>query len=334
MSSRVEADLAHVTDVVRQADPGLRSLVLTGAFARGEGAVVDGKPQNDYDLVALRGLRSSRVPYDELRRRLEADLAMHVDLAPVAAWRLPFVAPGIFWYETALRGRVLWGENLLGRIAVRDAKAIGPCEGLRLLVNRSAGLLLATGMQDPHQVRIQAAKGLLAALDAQLLATGTFAPSHTERWQALLELRESGKALGPLGGDLSWFHWAFRFKVDPSGAEERSAEVAWRAARRSILDAVPTALAHAGLRSLDDYARRDGLVDHLIYHRRSAGLPGAKRWARNPTGRVRLATLRLLEATPEMEVDPHTARRCLRGVVDSGREPLQALEAVRGATLQ
>jgi len=330
----VQRDLEHVVEVVRAGDPGLRSLVLTGAFARGEGAILDGRPQNDYDLVALRGLRNSRIPYDQMRRSLERDLGLHVDLAPVGAWRLPFLSRSIFWYETALKGQVLWGEELLHRIPVRSPTTIGRSEGLRLLVNRAAGLLLATGMKDHHAVRIQASKALLAALDAQLLAAGIFPPSHGERWQALLRLREDGLAKGPLAGDVSWFEWAYHYKVDPARSEERSTDMAWRAARRAVLDAVPTALHHAGLKSLDDYAHRDGLVDHLIYHQRSARLPGAKRWAMNPTGRVRLATLRLLEATPDGEVNLHAARRALRGLVACQDAPLETLEAVRGATLQ
>ena len=68
---------------------------------------------------------TSRVPYDELRRRLQRDLGLHVDLAAVSSWRIPFLASSIFWYETALKGRVLWGVPLLHRIPVRDAKAIG-----------------------------------------------------------------------------------------------------------------------------------------------------------------------------------------------------------------
>ncbi|MCA1819368.1 MAG: hypothetical protein LC620_04845, partial [Halobacteriales archaeon] len=277
--TQVEADLAHATATVRAADPGLRSLVLTGAFARGEGAVLHGKAQNDYDLVALRGWRPSRVPYDELRRRLTRELGLHVDLAPVAAWRLPFVAHSIFWYETARKGKVLWGRDMLRRIPVQAAESIDRREGLRLLVNRSAGLLLATGMREPHAVRIQAAKALLAALDAQLLAAGVFPPSHRERWNALGQLRVDGRAPPNLAGDVGWFQWAYNYKVDPAHAEERSSDMAWRAARRAVLDAVPTALGHAGLRSLDDYAHKDGILDHLIYHRRSAHLPGARRWA-------------------------------------------------------
>lgn len=331
---RVAADLARCVEVVRAGDPALRSLVLTGAFARGEGAILDGRPQNDYDLVAVRGLGPPREPYVRMRHALERELGLHIDLATVSAYRLPFVARSIFWYETAARGRVLGGEDLLHRIPVKSPAAIERTEGLRLLVNRAAGLLLATGMHDPHAVRIQAAKALLAAVDAQVLAAGAFAPTHGERMAAVHRLRALGQATGPLSEDISWTEWAFQFKTQPAEAEPRSADMAWRAARRSLLDAVPIALRHAGLPSLDAYARKDGWVDRFVYHHRSASLPGARRWAMHPTGRVRVATLRLLEATPEGEVERSAVRRCLRGLVDCSGKPLATLEAVRGATLQ
>jgi len=333
---RVQGDLAHALAAVRAADPRLRALVLTGAFARGEGALVDGRPQNDYDLIALRGLGAPREPYPRVRRRLEQELGVHVDLAPVSAWRLWHVRPTIFWYETALAGRILWGEpDLLDRVPVRRADLVAPSEGLRLLVNRAAGLLLATGMPQPHDVRVQSAKALLAALDAQLLAAGAFPPSHRGRWDALLALRAGGRAKGPLAGDISWFAWALAFKTDPATADPRAADAAWKAARRALLDAVPVALRHAGLPSVDAYARRDGLVDHLIYHRRSGTVEGARRWAMNPTGRIRLATLRLLELSPDGQVPTAEAHRWLRGFVASpGDQPVLTLEALRMATLQ
>jgi hypothetical protein len=339
--ARIEGDLARVQDVVRQGDPGLRSLVLTGGFARGEGAVLDGRPQNDYDFVAIRGLRRPAVPYAQMAARLEDELGLHIDLAPVVAARLPFLSPSIFWYETALRGRVLWGEDLLGRIPIRDLGDVDPAEGLRLLVNRAAGLLLVTGSTDAHAHRIQASKGLLAALDARLLAVGEFPPSQSERWAAAERLRASDgdgrrvprAAFGP-GLDWRWTEWAFRFKVDPAAAPPCDADEAWRAARRAILDAVPTALRHAGLDNLDAYARRDRLVDRAVYLRRSAGIPQARRFASHPTGHVRVATLRLLEASPEASVAADDARACLGDVARSAHEPLRLLDDLRQATLQ
>jgi hypothetical protein len=336
--ARVGADLAAVQRAVREADPSLRSLVLTGGFARGEGAVLAGQPQNDYDFVAFRGPGRPEVPYAEVAQRLEARLGLHVDLAPVAAWRIPWLARSIFWYETALRGRTLWGEDLLPRIRVRSLADLDPAEGLRLLVNRAAGLLLVTGDRDPHARRIQASKGLLAALDTHLLAAGAFAPSQAERWQALRVLREADAAPPAVEGVRGWMEWAFRFKVDPERAPEVDADDAWAAARQAILDAVPVALRHAGLDGLDAYATREGpvvgLVDRAIWWRRSARLPEARRLAAHPTGRLRVATLRLLEEAADGRVPPERAAAALAPLARGAQEPLRLLDGLRRATLQ
>lgn len=336
--ARIEADLATVQRTVRAADPALRGLVLTGGFARGEGGMLDGRPQNDYDFVAFRGVGRSKVPYPELARGLEERLGLHVDLAPVAAWRIPWLAPSIFWYETALRGRTLTGEDLLPRIRVRSPAALDRAEGLRLLVNRAAGLLLVTDDKDPHAHCIQASKGLLAALDAHLLAAGAFAPSQVERWERLRGLREAGGAPEPIERVRGWMEWAFRFKVDPGHAPEVDAADAWAAARQALLDAVPVALAHARLPGLDAYARREGpvggLVDRAVYWQRSANLPSARRMATHPTGRVRVATLRLLEDTPDGRVRPERAQAAFAPLARSADEPLRLLDGLRKATLQ
>jgi hypothetical protein len=331
---RIEADLATVGGALRQADPRARALVLTGGFARGEGTVLAGAPQNDYDFVVLRRIGPPRVPYPELRGALEARLGLHVDLAPVPAWRLRWTAPSIFWYETALRGRTLWGDELLGRIPTRTVPAIGCGEGLRLLVNRAAGLLLCTAEPDPHKVRIQAAKALLAAGDAHLLARGAFPPTQAERWGHLERLHATGDAPAAVQQRWEWHAWAFRFKVDADGAPPRDAQAAWRAAARSILDAVPPALRHAGHPSLAAYARCDGLADPLVYYRRSRSIHRARRLLRHPTSRVRVATLRLLAASLDGAIPPAAARACLGEFTPAPHPPVALLDALRRATLQ
>jgi predicted nucleotidyltransferase len=333
---RIDGDLARVVAAVRAADPRLRSLVLTGGFARGEGTVLRGAPQNDYDFVAIRSTSRPSPAYARLQGELEAELGLHIDLAPIAAWRLPFVARSIFWYETAVRGRVLWGDNLLGRIGVRGPAQLDRAEGLRLLVNRSAGLLLVTPSPDAHAHRIQAAKALLAAMDATLLAAGAFAPTQVERWQALERLREEGREPRTLAPHRRWLAWAFAFKVDPATAPPADHREAWSAARKAVLQAVPVALAHAGLSSLQQYARRDGLVDRAVFLQRSAALPEARRLAAHPTARLRVATLRLLASSPHGRLEDDDARRALRALVrpEPRRDPVALLDGLRRATLQ
>lgn len=322
VQQRLCRDLGHAVQVVRSADPALRALVLTGGFARGEGSVRDGAPQNDYDLVALRGLGRSRVPYPILAARLEKDLGLHIDLQPVWAGRLPWVQRSIFWYEMALRGHTLWGDaSLLTRIPARDAARIAPAEGVRLLVNRAAGLLLYEDA-DAAMVRIQASKALLGAQDARLLAEGIFAPSQRERW-----------ALG--GTRDPWTAWAFSFKLDPDRAEAPEPRAAWQAAAEAVLDAVPVALRHAQLPSIAAYARADGLGENLIYRLRAGNVPGARRWALHPTGRVRAATLALLAERAGRSDSHGEAAKVLAPLMGAGPSAtLPLLAQLRRVTLQ
>lgn len=332
--ARIEQDLEVICSTVRKADPSLISLVLTGGFARGEGAIVDGHPQNDYDLVAIRGLPPPEQPYPQIEAKLAKRLDFHVDLAPVRALRLPFVSSSIFWYETRRRGHVLWGKDLLDRIPVQHADELDREEAMRLLANRAAGLLFATRSHEPHSLRLQAAKGLLAAGDVHLLARGKFPPSQRERWARIEAIHAIGELAPALEKRYPWHAWALEFKVDPEACKPRDPLRAWRKARSAILEAVPVALEHAETASLDAYAASDGLVDHAVFLARSNGLPGGRRLARNPTRRVRVATLRLLEASKQAEIDEEVAKRELGELASTEEDPLATLEALRAATLQ
>ena len=332
--ARIERDMARVVELVRAADPHVRSLVLTGGFARGEGAILGGAPQNDYDFVAVRGWGRARRPYAEVRHQLEGELGLHIDLATAPAWRLGHVAPSIFWYETALRGHVVWGEDLLGRIPIRSPSQLDRAEGLRLLVNRAAGLLLITESTEPHEHRIQAAKALLAALDSFLLTRGVFPPTHTERRQAFDAQHRDGHVPPHVSQMRQWFDWAYQFKVDPAHAPIRDHRIAWQTAAQAVLEAVPAALRHAGIPNLEAYARRDGLVDHLVYLSRATQVPGARRLVTNPTSRVRVATLRLLEASLDGTVRPDAAHDSLGSMARATQEPLRLLDSLRHATRQ
>jgi hypothetical protein len=263
---------------------------------------------------------------------LQQRLGIHVDLAPVAAWRLRWATPSIFWYETALRGQILCGDDLLDRIRTRTPEDLDGAEGLRLLVNRAAGLLLAD--DDAHAMRIQAAKALLAALDARMLAAGHFAPSQTERWSLFHRLLDRSPVPDGLLVKCPWLDWAYKFKVDPDAAPQSDPHAAWQAARTAILDAVPAAVRRAGLKSLSDYARGDGAVERVVYALRAHRVPGARRLVANPTGRVRVATLRMLEAARDGYVDAAQARRLLSGIARSGEDPMGTLRGLRAATFQ
>jgi len=327
----IERDIGCVLSELLEWDSSVVSLVLTGGFARGEGAFLKGRPQNDYDFVVFRGFGRPERPYAKMRELLEQRIGLHIDLAPVSTFRLPFLGKSIFWYETALRGRVIWGDDLLPKIRTRRPEDLDPAEGLRLLVNRAAGLLLSSETTDDHVRRIQASKGILAAADVHMLARGVFPPTQTERHHALSAMLTSDHP--PVQLQKHWIDWAYRFKVDPANAPPADAAEAWRHAADAILAAVPIALHTAGLASLDEYSRRDGWIDHLVYYKRAVKIPGA-RLVLHPTGRVRVGTLRLLEASLSGRISLEEAKRCFAPVARRFEEPIPTLHALRTATLQ
>lgn len=325
---RIQGDLDAITAVVRDGDPHLKALVLTGGFARGEGTAIDGQPQNDYDLVAVRDLGRSR-PYTELAQEAADRTGLHVDLAPVWQGRLPWLPPSIFWYETAARGRVLWGDAaVLRRVGIRDARNIAPREGVRLLANRAAGLLLYRDAS-PREKRIQACKALLAALDVHLLARGDYRPTHRERWLAYHERRNSGDRPATVEKHRDALAWAYRFKTWPADAPPRDADTLWEAAADAVLDAIPAALRHAGLPDVAAAGRLDTWPERVYYWLRAPSIH-ARRWVLHPSSRVRVGTLQLLQAQRNGMALP----RPFHPLVSDDRTTSTAMQDLRRATLQ
>lgn len=331
--ARIDRDLQQVTQVVRRGDPGLRSLILTGGFARGEGTTIDGEPQNDYDLVAVRGRGRPKEPYDAMRRRLEERLGLHMDLCAVPSWRLPWVPPSIFWYETQRRGRVLWGAPVLDAMRPIEVADIDPREGLRLLVNRAAGLLLSTDDRMGWDRNIQSAKALLAACDVRLLALGTFPPTHLERREVWDRSPVAGTDRMDEAATRAWVGWAHDHKMQPERHPPDDPHMAWQAAARAILDAVPVALANAGYATLDEYARDERTVEWLMYQRNVHQVDGGRRLVAHPTGRIRHATLRLLEHALDGQIQG-PGQRLLQPMVRQSDDALRSLDQLRHATLQ
>lgn len=188
--ARIEGDLDGIVRAVAKADAKLDALVLTGGFSRGEGTVREGRPVNDYDLVAVRRASGGDALYRKLAHDLSKDVGIEVDVLPVARARLPLVGAKLFWLDVKLGGRVLHGDaSALDRLPSLDPRRIPRIEIARLLANRAAGLLLAlptpSDPQPPAQADLQATKAVLAAMDATLLARGEYAPRMRERLASL-----------------------------------------------------------------------------------------------------------------------------------------------------
>ena len=267
----IERDLRAVCAAVQKADPRLAALVLTGGFSRGEGTVRDGRPVNDYDLVAVRRALGGDARYRELGHRLSRDVGIEVDLLPVARARLPHVGRKLFWLDARLGGRVIWGEaDALDRLPRFEAKDLPRHEAARLLGNRAAGLLLALPTkgdpQPPEQCDLQATKAALAAMDAILISKGAYAPRMRER-------------LALLNGhpDHATFARAVEWKL--AGSWQPLGAAWWRETRDVLLRAVDATQAR-------DVG--DGLPERAMH------LMMAKRVALHPSRAIRLEAWDLL----------------------------------------
>jgi hypothetical protein len=164
----------------------LQGLYLGGSYGRGEGGIrlEDGhwRPESDYDLFALvrggdaeaRGWRwrSARRLLPELQRGQR----MEYELGILGERSLLRQAPSQRLYDLRQGHRVLWGDpEALLELPCEDASSLPPAEGLELLVNRGALLLLAAhalaGGEDLPAVRLDRLlhKARLAVGDAWLL---------------------------------------------------------------------------------------------------------------------------------------------------------------------
>jgi hypothetical protein len=232
---------------------------------------------------------------------------------------------------------VLWGPAAtLQGIRARTPADIDPSEGVRLLANRAAGLLLATQSEDPEFRRIQASKALLASLDAELLARGIFAPSQLERWSQWEDLLSAEQAAAPMDHRIGALTWAIRYKTDPGGAPAWAPESALQEAAISIWEALPTAIRAAGLTAVDDVARADSRIDNAVYllrHRAQGLRPGA-----HASGHLRAATLELMADHWGLANLGRSGRQRLQalsgGSVSSFAEQVAVLDRLRGVVPQ
>lgn len=337
LRSRVRRDLERVWRDVRARDPAAETLVLTGGFSRGEGSALGARPLNDYDLVVVRRkpFPLARNLYPLLRARLSEALGLHVDLHAVSRARLPFLGPKVFWFDAKHGGREIAGAR--GVLARVPGARIARAEAARLLANRAVGLLEALpgpdGVADATLARQQAAKGALAAADAELVLAGRYHHLYVER---LARVERLAKERGLAPDLVAEARWATAFKLDPAGpAGSRDPAEAWEAARRVLLATAETALPRAGWGPLAEYPRRApaSLVDVAVALSR-----GARAW--KPSHAARAAGFRLLARArwPDGASGDDAVERLLGSLGvradPSWPGPLDALARARARTLQ
>jgi hypothetical protein len=152
--------LAMITAATIEQMDGIRSLILGGSFARGEGSMIrNGSrwiPLKDYDLYAVVAnphAQAAAAAVPDIRARIYRALELppyhetgssptgfqiSIEVIPYEA--IPRLPHDLSNLELKLTGRVLWGEDLLASIPITGDR-IPPVSGLRHLLNKLIGAL-------------------------------------------------------------------------------------------------------------------------------------------------------------------------------------------------
>tara|TARA_Y100000294_G_C8537963_1_gene329903 strand:+ start:121 stop:1449 length:1329 start_codon:yes stop_codon:yes gene_type:complete len=156
----IEEHMKVICDEVKTSIPQVRSIVLTGGFAKGEGSTIiypnnrQVFPVNDYDIYAI---TDNPIPLNTLvnlskkiTQRIGApsfslfsgsDHSFYVDLRCLTVDRLKHLPPLIRYFELRNTGRTIKGENLLPEIPDYKISEIPIMDGIRTLFNRMGNLV-------------------------------------------------------------------------------------------------------------------------------------------------------------------------------------------------
>jgi hypothetical protein len=279
-----------LADLAASRIPGLRSLLLGGSFARGEGTFLQRRghwaPYKDYDLFAVVDPRHARAaalavsgfrqaayehldypPYDE---ESPSPGQFQISLAVVPINALPRLPHDLSNAELKLMGRVIWGEDVRGRIR-SDPRLIPPASGLRPVLNKLVGLVEQWGTwindrsePDPEvrlAIAYDQAKMVLDLAGALLLLRHSWTAGYAARNDVLCAEEARGPVLAEIGRIASRAQEALEFKLRPRTPRPEEGAHRWRGARDELLRIV------------------DPLAAAVLSYRTATPVDGARRFA-------------------------------------------------------
>lgn len=202
--------LAELKEKILAADKHncIKSIVLGGGYGRGEGGVliVDGKERlyNDLDLFLFYdqanplSLHKLSASLKEIALSMQEKHQIHFDLSkPVKLSSLSSMPITLMYYDLLKGHKVLFGnEKTLFALPNWQAKDLPLQEAIRLVMNRSVGLFLASQKMNSNQVNQEQCdfinrnihKANQALLDAILIAEGSYVSSFEDKLSALERL--------------------------------------------------------------------------------------------------------------------------------------------------
>lgn len=175
------------------------AVILGGGYGRGEGgATPDGKLYNDLDFFVI--IRSERPSGEllsflaELSEKWSRELGVEVDFCCVSKARLKRNRNTLMIQELIAGCEVIFGKSgSLDFLRLSGWNALPQSEGVRLMLNRGAGLLMARGKleagnvsgADTDFIRRNIHKAELGCGDAWLIANHAYLRTGSERLETL-----------------------------------------------------------------------------------------------------------------------------------------------------
>lgn len=169
----VQKDMDKIMSASRRLK--FKSLVLFGAFGKGEGLVWEGKPRNDYDLLLVGGNETNKKVLEGLRLGCKVEVWLVDKVKPL---------PTQQWYEIRYASKLLLGEPLNlpdwqpWDILFEDAIGSLNRRAVSLLVGKYE---MGKDQPDVRKITEQIAKAVIALGDAILIKRGQFDPRYSVR---------------------------------------------------------------------------------------------------------------------------------------------------------
>lgn len=266
---RVARDVAQVVRFLRRRVPGLRAVILTGAFGRGEGALSPDPapmlwergvlsrplpklrqrgpggasgvlPANDYDFVLVSARPIGRAQLTRWGSELAARLGVPgIDLLHLPLHMLGWLPPTVLNFDLRYGSRLVWGDPaVLERLPLFAAEDIPLVEAKALLFNRMVCLLepmCAEYISRPaseterRALYAGASKAALAAMDAVLILKGMYTSSYRERAARFAREWQDHP------DDVRLVQQALACKLDPLHEPEAEPVAYWHACREFLL---------------------------------------------------------------------------------------------------
>lgn len=211
----LQKKLDIIVQEIRKNIQGLKSIILIGGYARGEGAIdfSRGKTDlyNDFDIYIITdryvedsfleklALRCSKLigkgglaHPEAFEQRYDANKFFHVDIRCLVKRNLKNLLPTIRYYEMKRTAKVLWGENSLAEFPDFQVADIPLSEGIRLIMNRMMLLLMSFDIkfvanpsyatkEEKKIILYYVAKSYLTVAEALLLFNGFYPPTYRGR---------------------------------------------------------------------------------------------------------------------------------------------------------